>query len=107
MQPPLNRPDAPFQEVSLLAAWKSRRSRGFVLGMKMPDGPLAFTSRHRAKPLTEAEEAALVFAACGITGAALADLSYAADGGGGIMGGLVGRTIASGDALQTVALIVT
>jgi len=48
-----------------------------------------------------------VFAACGITGHALADLCYAKDGGGGIMAGLVARTIASGDGLQTVALIVT
>src|SRR2546425_12632322 len=43
---------------------------------------------------------------CGITGHALADLVYAKGGGGGIMGGLVARTIASGDGLQTVALIV-
>jgi hypothetical protein len=48
-----------------------------------------------------------VFAACGITGHALADLCYATDGGGSIMAGLVARTIASGDGLQTVALVVT
>src|SRR6185369_920767 len=76
------------------------------LGMKIPAGPLAFESRHQSKPLTEEEEAALVFAACGITGHALADLCYAKGGGGGIMAGLVARTIASGDGLQTVALIV-
>ena len=46
-------------------------------------------------------------AACGITGHALADLCYAAGGGGSIMAGLVARTIASGDGLQTVSLIVT
>jgi hypothetical protein len=74
--------------------------------MKMPDGPLAFASRHAPAPLSEEEEAALVFAASGITGHALADLCYAPGGGGGIMGGLVARTIASGDGLQTVALIV-
>lgn len=75
--------------------------------MNMPGGPLAYKSRHAPRPLTEEEEAILVFAATGITGPALADLCYTADGGGGIMAGLVGRTIASGDGLQTVALVVT
>jgi hypothetical protein len=74
--------------------------------MKIPGGPLAFQSRHRPEPLSEAEEAALVFAACGITDHALADLAYAPADGGNIMAGLVGRTIASGDGLQTVALVV-
>lgn len=73
----------------------------------MPGGPLAFESRHSPRSLTEDEEATLVFAACGITGHALADLCYERDGGGSIMGGLVGRTIASGDGLQTVSLVVT
>jgi len=91
----------------LLTALRERRSRRFGLGMKIPAGPLAFASRHAARPLTEDEEAALVFSACGITGHALADLCYAPGGGGGIMAGLVARTIASGDGLQTVALIVT
>jgi hypothetical protein len=75
--------------------------------MSIPVGPLAFQSRHRPAPLTEEEEAALAFAACGITGYAMADLCYAQGQGGNIMGGHVGRTIASGDALHTVALVVT
>jgi len=75
--------------------------------MKIPGGSLAFESRHASRAITEEEEAALVFAACGITGHALADLCYTKDGGGNIMAGLVGRTIASGDGLQTVSLIVT
>ena len=91
----------------LLTALRERRSRRFGLGMKIPGGPLAYESRHQPRPLTENEEAALVFAACGITGHALADLCYAPDGGGSIMAGLVARTIASGDGLQTVSLIVT
>jgi hypothetical protein len=91
----------------LLTALRERRSRRFGLGMKMPEGPLAWESRHPPRPLTEAEEAALVFAASGTTGHALADLCYAPGGGGGIMGGLVGRTVASDDGLQTVALVVT
>jgi hypothetical protein len=91
----------------LLAALRERRSRRFGSGMKIPGGPLAFQSRHRPAPLTEDEEAALVFAACGITGHALADLCYAQGEGGSIMSGFVARTIASGDGLQTVALVVT
>jgi hypothetical protein len=55
--------------------------------------------------LTEAEDALLAFAACGITGYALADLVYARGQGGTIMSGLLGRTILSGDAIQTVALL--
>ncbi len=91
----------------LLTALRERRSRRFGLGMRIPGGPLAYESRHKPRPLTEDEEAALVFAACGITGHALADLCYAKDGGGSIMAGLVARTIASGDGLQTVSLVVT
>ena len=107
-RPPLR--DSPLREqlanFSLLDALRQRRSRRFGLGMKIPAGPLAYASKHRSRPLTEDEEAALVFAACGITGHALADLCYAKGEGGGIMAGLVARTIASGDGLQTVALIV-
>jgi hypothetical protein len=90
----------------LLTALRERRSRRFGRGMKMSMGPLAFESRHRPVPLNENEEATLVFSACGITGHALADLCYAPGGGGTIMAGLVARTIASGDGLQTVSLIV-
>lgn len=103
-------PPSPFDHLnvySLLTALRDRRSRRFGRGMKIPAGPLAFESRHAPVPLTEDEEAALVFAACGVAGHALADLCYAEDGGGNIMAGLVARTIASGDGLQTVALIVT
>ena len=75
--------------------------------MSIPAGPLAYKSRHRPAPLAEEEEAALAFAACGITGYALGDLCYAQGQGGNIMAGHVGRTIASGDALHTVALAVT
>src|SRR5437773_9883098 len=81
----------------LLTALRERRSRRFGLGMKIPGGPLAYESRHKPRPLTEDEEAALVFATCGITGHALADLCYGKDGGGSLMAGLVARTVASGD----------
>ena len=103
-------PPQPQEELAsypLLAALRERRSRRFGLGMNIPGGPLAYQSRHQPLPLSEEEEAALVFAACGVTGHALADLCYARGEGGNIMAGLVARTVASGDGLQTVALIVT
>ncbi len=98
---------ADISRFPLLRALLERRSRRFGLGMKLPDGPLAYASRHQPAALTGAEEAALVFAACGITGHALADLSYAAAGGGSIMSGFVARAVASGDGMQTVSLVVT
>src|SRR2546428_8467481 len=110
MHVPNARPSRPYEDLvrySLLSALRERRSRRFGLGMKIPGGPLAYESRHKPRPLTEDEEAALVFAACGITGHALADLCYAKDGGGSIMAGDVARTLASGDGLQTVSLVVT
>src|SRR5262245_9670692 len=102
--PPADRPASVLESYPLLSALRERRSRRFGLGMHMPKGPLAYQSRFQPKPLSEEEEAALVFAAGGITGHALADLCYAPGEGGNIMAGLVARTVASGDALQTVAL---
>lgn len=106
---PTNRPPPLLEQIAnfpLLAALRERRSRRFGLGMKIPAGPLAYQSRHKPRPLSEDEEAAMVFAACGVTGHALADLCYSKEGGGGIMAGLVARTVSSGDCLQTVALTV-
>ncbi|MEO5802380.1 MAG: hypothetical protein ABIR24_02535, partial [Verrucomicrobiota bacterium] len=64
----------PNKHYSLLDAMRDRRSRRFGLGMKNEGGALAYQSRFSPKPLSEKEEAALAFAACGITGYALADL---------------------------------
>jgi hypothetical protein len=90
----------------LLDALLKRRSRRFGMGMRMETGPLAFHSRHAPLPLTEEEEAMLAFAASGVTGRALLDLSFAPGEGGGIVARSIGRTIASGDAIQTVSVIV-
>jgi hypothetical protein len=90
----------------LLDALLKRRSRRFGVGMTM-SGPLAFQSRHAPLTLTEEEEAILTFAASGITGRALLDLTFVPGGGGSIVARCIGRTIASGDAIQTVALVVT
>lgn len=84
-----------------------RRSRRVGLGMSIPAGPFRYTSRHAPVPLTEAEEAALAFAACGITGYALGDLSYGAGQGGTMLAGRLGRTIASPDAVNAISVLVT
>lgn len=86
---------------------RQRRSRRFAPGMQIPSGPFTYTSRYAPAPLTEAEEAALAFAACGVTGYALADLAYGKGHGGQMLAGLLGRTVASPDAINTVSVIVT
>jgi hypothetical protein len=86
---------------------RERRSRRFARGVTLDGGPIPFTSAERPTPLSEEERALLSFAACGITGWALNDLGLGPGQGGTMMGGLVGRTIPSVDALQTVALVVT
>src|SRR5215211_6835892 len=91
----------------LLEALRQRRSRRFGLGMKIGSGPFAYESHHSPLPLTEAEEAALAFAACGVTGYALADLAYGRGQGGSMLAGLLGRTAASPDAINTVSVVVT
>jgi hypothetical protein len=90
---------------TLLEILRGRRSRRFGLGMQMASGPLAYRSAHAAVRLTEEEEAILAFAACGVTGYALADLMYERGQGGTIMSHLLARTIPSGDAAQTIGLI--
>lgn len=62
--------------MSLLEAMLARRSRRFAPGMSLPTGPLAYRSQREPDPLREEEEAALAFAARGVTGYALAELPY-------------------------------
>jgi hypothetical protein len=90
----------------LLDALRDRRSRRFGVGMEMADGPMAYRSKAAPLRLDEDEEAALAFAACGVTGYALGDLVYTSGGGGTIMAGMLGRTAGSGDAIQTVSVFV-
>ena len=91
----------------LLDALRGRRSRRFGVGMRIEQGPFTYASAKPPQPLSEAEEAALVFAATGITGYALRDLAYGPAQGGTMMAGAVSRTISSGDAINAVALFVT
>ncbi len=53
---------------SLIDALHMRRSRRFSLGASIPDGPLAFASRHEPFPLTEIEQMMILTAAAGNTG---------------------------------------
>ena len=96
-----------FSKFTLFQAMLNRRSRRFGLGMSIPAGPLQYASPHPPIPLTEEEEAILAFAACGVTGYALADLSYGAGEGGSMLAARLGRTVASADAVNTVAVVVT
>jgi len=98
---------ADFTKPTLFETLLNRRSRRVGLGMSIPKGPLQYTSARKPLPLTEEEEAALAFAACGVTGYALADLSYGPGEGGSMLVGRLGRTVASADAVNTVAVIVT
>jgi hypothetical protein len=96
-----------FKNASLFDMLRNRRSRRVGLGMSIPEGPFKYSSSHKPIPLTEDDEAALAFAACGATGYALADLSYGAGQGGSMLVGRLGRTVASPDAVHAVALVVT
>jgi hypothetical protein len=94
-------------KATLFEVLLNRRSRRVGLGMSIPAGPFQYKSLHKPIPLTEDEEAALAFAACGVTGYALADLSYGAGEGGSMLVGRLGRTVASPDAVNAVAVLVT
>ncbi|MCE7980164.1 MAG: hypothetical protein DYG89_03145 [Caldilinea sp. CFX5] len=91
----------------LMALLRGRRSRRFAPGMAITSGPFTYPSHYAPTPLTEAEEAALAFAACGVTGYALADLAYGKGHGGQMLAGLLGRTVASPDAINAVSVVVT
>jgi hypothetical protein len=91
---------------TLLEVLSQRRSRRFAKGLSM-EGPLKFQSRAGVEPLTEKEMAVLSFAACGVTGHALADLPYTPGGGGTMMGSFLGRTVSSADAVHSVGVFLT
>ncbi len=52
----------------LIEALHGRRARRFPRGASIPDGPLAFTSRHDPMPLTELEQMMILTAVAGNTG---------------------------------------
>src|SRR5579864_600498 len=104
-------PERRLARHSLLEALLARRSRRFGKGMRLNGGPLAYASAHEPEPLSPAEEAALAFAACGITGYTMAELPYDTGnvpeaGGGNIIVHFAGRTAFSADAAHLVTVFV-
>lgn len=95
----------------LMKALIERRSRRFGKGMYLNGGPLEYASQEQPEPLTFEEEAALAFAACGITGGVTAELPYETGsvpeaGTGFVFTHLVGRTVGSADSVHTVIVFV-
>ena len=100
-----------LESYPLLEALISRRSRRFAKGMSLNGGPLAYESEEAPEPLSLEEEAALAFAGCGVTGPTLAELPYEGGGkneagSGNIIINLVGRTVASAEAVHAAILFV-
>lgn len=99
-----------LREYPLCEPILKRRSRRFAKGFHLAEGPLAYQNEISTQPLSAEEEAALVFAAGGLTGPVLAELPYepshASGGGGNIMTHLVGWTVASADATHTISVFV-
>jgi len=97
-------------EVPLFDTILDRRSRRFALGHDLRGGPLAYKSAHPPVPLSQEEEAILVFAASGYTGWAFGDGPYAPDGpessNANIVIRPIGRTIASPDGAASSVLFV-
>ncbi|MBV9282937.1 MAG: hypothetical protein JOZ41_22930, partial [Chloroflexi bacterium] len=95
----------------LLEALIKRRTRRFGTGMRLNGGPLAYDSACPPQPLTLEEEAALAFAACGITGQTVGEMPYETGnepeaGTGNCLMHFVGRTVASADAVHAVSVFV-
>jgi hypothetical protein len=104
-------PEKQLAHYSLFDALLARRSRRFGRGMRLNGGPLAYESTQEPTPLSLAEEAALAFAACGITGYTMGELPYdtgdvAEAGGGNIIMNFAGRTVFSADAAHLVSVFV-
>ena len=55
-------------DFGLIEALLGRRSRRFLMGATIPDGPLAYTSRHKPMVLTEQEKMLVLAAVAGNTG---------------------------------------
>lgn len=98
-------------QYSLFEALLNRRSRRFSVGAHLDGGPLAHQSTRPAESLTTEEEAALAFAASGVTGYALGELPYTSErapesGDGNIMVQFIGRTVPSADAVHGATVFV-
>jgi hypothetical protein len=93
----------------LLEALYGRRSRRFALGDEIPDGPLAYRSRHEPMPLTELERMLVLSAMGGTTGwhyAITRNATYAPHLAN-YSAGAAGRTFPSAAGFHTVELFFT
>jgi hypothetical protein len=93
----------------LVEALYGRRSRRFALGDEIPDGPLAYKSRHEPLPLTELERMLVLSAMGGTTGLHYAITRHAryAPHMSNYSAGASGRTFPSAAGFHTVELFFT
>lgn len=94
----------------LLKAMFGRRSRRFGLGMRIPDGPLAYTSVHAPIPLSDLERTVLLLCGAGVSGWNFG-MEHTAKGdpelGCNYPVRLTGRTAPSAAGIETAELIVS
>lgn len=107
-QNPLYRQVANYPLVNALL---DRRSRRFGKGMYLNGGAFEYRSPHAPEPLSLEEEAALAFAACGITGGIAGELPHDTGttpeaGTGYVLAHLAGRTVGSPDSVHAVSMFV-
>ncbi|MDX6593013.1 MAG: hypothetical protein QOJ13_2209 [Gaiellales bacterium] len=93
----------------LLEALYGRRSRRFPLGGEIPDGPLAYRSRHEPLPLSEIERLLVLTACSGTTGWHYAIMRHEryAPHLANYAGGAAGRTFPSAAGFHTVEIFFT
>jgi hypothetical protein len=93
----------------LLEALYGRRSRRFAIGDEIPDGPLAYKSKHEPMPLTEVERMLVLSAMGGTTGWHYAITRHAryAPHMSNYSAGSAGRTFPSAAGFHTAELFFT
>jgi hypothetical protein len=96
-------------EFPLVDALYGRRSRRFPLGGEIPDGPLAYRSRHDPVPLTELERLLVLTACAGTTGWHYAIMRHAryVPHLANYSGGAAGRTFPSAAGFHTAEIFFT
>ena len=106
---PLAETLAELARFPLLDALYGRRSRRFPLGGEIPDGPLAFRSRHEPMPLSELERMLILTACAGTTGWHYAIMRHAryAPHLSNYSGGAAGRTFPSAAGFHTAEIFFT
>jgi hypothetical protein len=107
--PALSEPLADLAAFPLVEALFGRRSRRFALGDEIPDGPLAYRSRHEPVPLSELERMLVLSAMGGTTGwhySITRNARYAPHPAN-YAGGAAGRTFPSAAGFHTAELFIT